>query len=310
MKAEQAFRLVPWSPGRRFTAFVVIAVAVGSAPLPALTRVASSKPIPPQAPRFVPIAPGPALGGARSGNGLSLQLKTHQKSAAELFAQPSVKLKFSFDESPIFKPYADPTLRVRITAPNVAPKHPTLEAYYSPAARLAAQRSETAAHKADLAREQYVSLAGLTKITDPWEAAAATDTARDTALQLANRLMLSAFEDTPTPSMFGGGSPLTQSQARSQLLASLTEAQAIGSRPVGERVWADLIQTEFPPAVYRPQVQVTDSALPGFVNFRVQARWLPTTQTQINVDGFAVNMVAKDRQNRETLRLLLEPKPR
>ena len=161
----------------------------------------------------------------------------------------------------------------------------TLHDWYPPAADLAQRRPQWATYQAQRAVESYQSFVGDSEFTHLTQAAGFNQRAREDSQQLAVRLLHAAFEDAPEPSPFGPA--VSTAEVKQDLMNALNSTAAMSGRPVGTRVWGDLLMQEFPPAVYQWRGRTIASGSGGMVRYRVDSPLLPSTVTSIDFDALA-----------------------
>jgi len=200
-------------------------------------------------------------------------------------------------------------------SPAAVGPHPALRAYYAPAADLARTRSTVAGYAAEAARKDYNESVGATLPAYPVRDSHYSADAKEAAEQLVNRLLLAVLESTDKPGLFstsgyelsGWVTIVSAEGIRKNLLSALTSSANLGSRPVGVRVWGDLLTQDFPVEIYQPRVRVTLTRDPAVVNYEVDSWLLPSTRTQVHVGVYADNAYASYQRSKETLdRLLMQ----
>lgn len=257
-------------------------------------------------PRFVPVdvAPGLAKSTAIRPIGTELNASERLFTPSELFGHPAGQLAGTPAESVSLQFRRADSLEALAKPPAaVAADQPASRLGYAPAVALASQRGNAVTYVAHRALTLYHRMVGETEFVQPLAAAGLPLAAREAAHQIAARLILASLEVTPEPSIFNPTATLDA--VRQQLVDNLNRADQLGSRPLGQRVWTDVLATEFPSAVYRPTAQVLPSAKPGLVDYQVRSWLLPDTRTAIDLDGYAEELVAWQRSRRQSLDALL-----
>lgn len=174
----------------------------------------------------------------------------------------------------------------------IAKSYPELRQWYAPAADLASQRS-FAGLFADEVRMDFKAVVGGIEVADVMQwGTAATVATQHSAEQLAIRLLAAAFEEEH----LALASRVSEDAVNRRLVHALRGADTLGSRPIGNRVWGDLLAAEFPPSIYLPKVQVSEVDAAGIVDYRVDSWLLPTTQTKVGVAAYAKKEVEEHRR--------------
>ena len=184
------------------------------------------------------------------------------------------------------------------------PRSASLDDWYAPAADVAQNRSPTENFVAERTMGEYKSTVGSPAILHdagrPWPSQKEVHDAE----QLAVRLILAVLEDTPTPSVFGPPSAIAEVEQK--LLHSLNNTASLGVRPVGTRVWGDLLNQEYLPDAYQWRGRVVGSNKAGEIDFRVDSWLLPTTVTTIDVGSYATTAVQSQMASMRNLADLLK----
>jgi hypothetical protein len=187
--------------------------------------------------------------------------------------------RFRFVENEIRSP-------IRIRRDLASPRSAILDGWYAPAGDLAQSRSYTANRLAEQAVSQYKSIVGYSEVLNASGRMPSQKSVND-AQQLAVRLIHAVLEDTdPDPPGFAPP-PASVAEVQQKIFDALNNTAPLGMRPLGARVWGDLLNQEFPPAIYAWQSRAVGSNEAGIVNFRVDSWLLPATLTTIDVGSYA-----------------------
>lgn len=273
--------------------------------------------------RMAPIHPAPLKYSASSLSGSHLG-RAGTLSASEAFgSRPFDRLLKRDATAPsladlgLASPESQPVFRLNQplvpgvkVQPAAAEPHPALRAYYAPAADMARTRSTAAGYVADYARDDYNENVGATVPAYPLRDAHFSADARQASGQLVNRLLLAVFESAKKPSPLVFDKPHTfftvvsTEGIRNDLVKALASSASLGSRPVGQRVWGDLLTQDFPVEVYQPRVRVMATSDPAVVDYQVDSWPLPSTRTPVYVGAYADNAYASYQRTKELLNSL------
>ena len=298
-----------WAAALGATAALLVIGLIGGAGLQPAQAAWLSKPIRPMAPKFTPVKKELNVFGAPKQAGAADVLKS--------FSGPKLSALEAFGIKPEGVPgYAEKHEQlwflnlerkpIATAAAESSSVYKDLASWYSPAEALAAKRSAEIRLNAERAAKQYSELVGETKPLGPIAAASFTGDAHDMAQQLVVRLIHAALEDVPEPGLVNSP-PLTKAVMAQRLKAALNRADQMGARPIGSRVWSDLLEPEFPREVYAPKARVVEGADAEVVDFVVRSPLLPSTTTPIRVGAYADGVVEAHREAVDKLLRILSP---
>jgi hypothetical protein len=151
--------------------------------------------------------------------------------------------RFRFVENEIRSP-------IRIRRDLASPRSAILDGWYAPAGDLAQSRSYTANRLAERTVSQYKSIVGYSEVLNKASGRMPSQKSVNDAQQLAVRLIHAVLEDTdPDPPGFTPP-PASVAEVQQKIFDALNNTAPLGMRPLGARVWGDLLNQEFPPAIY------------------------------------------------------------
>lgn len=178
-------------------------------------------------------------------------------------------------------------LAFRFQLNTIYPRSGTLDDWYPPAADLAQSRSSTANFLAERAVRQYKSIVGVSDVLNDARGRRPSQKSMDDAQQLALRLIHAVLEDTdPDPPGFAPP-PASIAGVQQNIVNALNNTASLAVRPMGTRIWVDLLNQDFSRAAYHWQGRVVGPNEAGIVNLQVDSMVLPTTVTTIDVGSYA-----------------------